>query len=80
MRHSNVLPSVVRNIRALREKGVIPVSREEDERCAIERAHLLSMPGATRFDMGTFFEPMVAMPMCVPIVHSKEAAGCRPLR
>ena len=45
-----------------------------------EVTYALSTPGATRFDMGTLLVPMVAVPMCVPMVHSKEAAGRFPLR
>lgn len=61
-------------------------ARAQPHRCAAGgggkqgATHLLLVPGATRFDMGILVPPMVARPMCVPIVHSKYAAARLPLR
>lgn len=63
--------------RAGRRSQEMCVEKAQSTRSA---THLLSPPGATRFDMGTLLLPIVAIPMCVPMVHSKDAAGCFPLR
>ena len=92
MRHSRVLPSVVRNIRELEgaRSETLCLSRSRARPCCGcngrgglqegDETHLLPEPGETRFDMGILVLPMVARPRCVPMVHSKYATARLPLR